>query len=217
MLKKQWLVNTFSNFRVVMIITCLVFNIILAGALCRQWIVSHSYEKDIEQKQVELDKYRNSMDEAVKAQLDSYYAQQLQKLMSEQELSFLAQKQWKYILTLNGKIVTKDILYINDTSAHIILAEVVQDKDILPSEILKKGTITGSDSNDHLQDHLSVITNIPYTTKTEETAQGRRVIYDFKDIPNGTIINLKPSVLLTDRLGVGEEGAWNSHIEIIRQ
>jgi len=112
----------------------------------------------------------------------------------------------------------QNTVYITEDSVRIILAELVIDKDILPKEILEKGTVTGSDPNDPLHGHLSVFTNIPCTTKMDENSQGRRVIYDFNNIPQGTVISLKISPLLSERLEIGvADQPWENLVEIIRK
>lgn len=192
----------------------LLTNIMTGCFLYHQMQLCGTYKNDIEQKRGELQQFKKQIREEVEAQKEMYYAQQIQKLLPDQELTYLAQNHWQYVLTLNGKQVTEDIVYLKDPAAHIVLAEVVKELDILPRSILKKGTITGGDPLDRLQDHLRMMTNAAYTIAEEETPQGRRVVYDLKEVPSGTIINLKPSILLVDRLGFGEEGM--GRIEIIR-
>lgn len=212
MLRKQWFIHTFSDARSAMVTILLLCNILWIGLFYNQWKIAERDQRDMAQNQ----KLVGQGMEEVQAQCKAYYAQQLQKLLGEEDLVFLAQNRWRYVITLNGKVVEREIIYLEEPSAHIILAEFVEDKEILPEEILKKGTITGSDPKDFLQDHLRVITNAAYSTKVETSKQGRRVIYDFKDIPKGTIINLKPSVLLKERLSIGtKEAQWGSYIEVI--
>lgn len=211
-------INAFCNVPIIIIIALLFSNIIFAGNLYSQIKVSHTYEKEIEEKDVIVEKLKNIQKEEIHEQATAYYAQRIQKLLGEEELAFLAQKQWEYTLTLNGNRLKQNAIYITEDSARIILAELVIDKDILPKEILEKGTVTGSDPNDPLQEHISIFTNIPYTTKMDENSQGRRVIYDFNNIPQGTVISLKISPLLAERLEIGvEDQQWENPVEIIRK
>jgi len=214
---KSSFIKAFCNASTAIIVVLLFSNILFAGSLYNQVKVSHEYEKEIEEKDVIVEKLKNIQKEVLQEKATAYYAQQIQKLINEEELAFLAQTQWGYTLTLNGNRIKQNTIYINDDSARIILAELVTDKDILPKEILEKGTVTGSDPNDSLHEHLSIFTNIPYTTKMDENSQGRRVIYGFNNIPRGTVISLKVSPLLAERLEGEADQQWDSLIEIIRK
>ncbi|MTI80439.1 MAG: hypothetical protein FH758_06065 [Firmicutes bacterium] len=216
--RKSDLKHVFCNIPTAIIIALLFSNAIFAGILYNQINVSNEYLNEIEEKDVKLKKSMNLREEEIKTKSIKYYAQQLQKLMSERELVFLAQKHWEYILTLNGNKLKQNTIYINEDSARIVLAEMVLDRGILPKGILEKGTVTGADRNDPLQGHLSLYTNIPYTTRIEENSQGRKVIYGLKKIPEGTVISLKMSPLLAERLGIGmEDQQLERRIEIIRK
>jgi len=216
--RKSNFIKDFCNVPTAIIVILLFSNILFAGSLYNQVKVSHEYEKEIEEKDVIVEKLKNIQKEEIQEQATAYYAQQIQKLLGEQELVFLAQKQWEYTLTLNGNRLKQNTIYITEDSVRIILAELVIDKDILPKEILEKGTVTGSDPNDPLQEHLSIFTNIPYSTKMDENSQGRRVIYDFNNIPQGTVISLKISPLLAERLEIGvADQQWENLVEIIRK
>jgi len=214
---KSSFIKVFCNVPTVIILVILFLNILFAGSLYKQIKVSQEYEKEIEEKDLIVEKLKNIRKEEIQEKATAYYAQQIQKLLSEQDLVFLAQAQWEYTLTLNGNRMKENTIYTNDDSVRIILAELAIDKDILPKEILDKGTVTGNDPNDPLQEYLSIFTNIPYTTKIDENSQGRRVIYDFSNIPQGTVISLKISPLLTERLKIGVVGKqWENLVEIIR-
>lgn len=216
--RKSNFINAFCNIPIIIIVVLLFTNIIFAGNLYNQIKVSHEYEKEIEEKDVIVEKLKNIQKEEIQEKAIAYYAQQIQKLINEEELAFLAQKQWEYTLTLNGNRLKQNTIYITEDSVRIILAELVIDKDILPKEILEKGTVTGSDPNDPLQEHLNIFTNIPYTTKMDENSRGRRVIYDFNNIPQGTVISLKISPMLAERLEIGvADQQLENLVEIIRK
>lgn len=202
----------------IIIIILLFTNSITAGILYQQFRIEKGYEIELAVKEDTIKELKTIQEEKMKENSIIYYTMQLQKLLSEQDLIFLAQEQWEYLITLNGEILNQHTIYIEADSAHIIMAELLKDKEILPEEILEKGKITGNDPNDLLQDHCDIYTTIPYTTKVDENKHSRRVVYDFKEIPHGTVISLKMSPILAARLG-REEGNWQgeSRIEIIRK
>ena len=196
----------------IFIITLICANIIFAGGLYRQIRISKAYVIDLDKKDAEIDQLTKSNDDILREKLETFYLKNIKKLLSEQELVFLAQKQWEYILSINGNSLKQNRIYIEEDSARITLAEIVYEKDILPKEVLSMGTITGNDKNDPLGDHFQVITNTLYSVKVDESDNGRRIVYEFKDIPRGTIINIKLSPMLAERLSFQEN--W---LELIRK
>jgi hypothetical protein len=194
-----------------------MLNILCLTLLYNQIIITNEYSKTIEDYKNEINRITELQEKQIEEKCIEYYEQHLTKVLDEYDLNFLAQKQWNYALSLNGKVVDKSIIYINEDYVHLILAEVMEDKEVLPQAILKKGTISGADPYDMLQDHLSISTNIEYSMRVEEEDCNRRVIYDFRKIPKGTIIYLNLSFLLSERLQIGEGPQWESKIQIIRR
>ncbi len=217
LLKKLRFDKTQGNILTVFIFALILTNLIFAGNLYNQAQFSKEYQIEIEEKANLIDELRNTQENDIKQKCTTYYTAQLQKLLSEQDLVFIAQKQWKYLFTLNGEVQDKHTIYIEEDSAHVILAEILNDNEILPENILRNGRITGNDPNDLLKEHCIVYTTIPYTVREDENDQGRRIMYDFKKIPHGTVISFKISPILAERLGTKyEEHLWESRIEIIR-
>lgn len=194
-----------------------ISNILFAVLLFNQVKLTNDYSKRIEEYAIEKDNLKKLQEEEIEKQCVAYYEQHLRKIMDEYELSFLAQKQWNYALSVNGKTLDRSIIYIQEDYVQLILAEIIQDDDILPPNILIKGTICSDDPNDMLQDHINVFTTVDYSIKTEEKDYNKRVVYEFKNIPKGTIISLKLSFLLSERLMIGNGPEWESLIEIIRK
>lgn len=214
--------NTYKNSSKVTVIKIVaiimsISNILFAVLLFNQLKISDNYSKKIEEYTREKDNLIKLQEEEIEKQCIAYYEQQLRKIMNDYELNFLAQKQWNYALSLNGKPVDRSIIYVEEDYVQLILAEIVEEDDILPPEILMKGTISGADPNDMLQDHINIFTTVDYSVKSEEKGYNKRVVYELKNIPKGTVITLKLSFLLSERLMIGNGPDWESRIEIIRK
>jgi len=216
-LAREYNIYISKNISKIVVIVLIVSNILCAALLYNQLIITNEYIKKIEEYENNMNKLTKLQEEEIEKQCVTYYEKHLTKLLDEYELTFLAQKQWNYALSLNGEIVDKSIIYIDDDYVHLILAEIVEEEDILPSQILKKGTISGDDPNDMLQDHINISTNIDYSINVDKNGYDTKVIYDFKNIPKGTLINIKLSPLLSECLQVGKGPHWENRIEIIRK
>ncbi len=147
----------------------------------------------------------------------SYYAKQMQSVLTPEELFFVAQRQWECVLSANGKSFTGPTMAIENTNnVRIMVAEVIKNPDSLPIELLKQGSIGQSDEADTLLDHIQIYTTIPYEITTEEAEGSIKYYYEFKDVPKGTVIGLEVSEVLKERLACKETLKENRLQVIVR-
>ncbi|KYH34717.1 hypothetical protein CLTEP_13140 [Clostridium tepidiprofundi DSM 19306] len=183
-------------------IVSITINIILCGTIN---INKKRYETSIKEcisKRKSLDGILNVRKKELDEMFDKYYSDKLRELMGKDDLVILAQKQWNYVLTVNGKKLRGNTIYITDNHIKIVLAEFTNKERVLPKEILMKGTLTGGDPNDSLDSHLKIISQEKYNKHQEEKEGNKRIIYEFNNIPRGTIITLKLSEILKSRLNL---------------
>lgn len=147
----------------------------------------------------------------------AYYAKQLQDLLTPEELVYVTQRQWEYVLSANGHPFTGATIALeNSHNVRIMVAEVLKDSKSLPVELLKLGSIGQSDAADALTDHVDVYTTVPYEITMEESEGSIKYYYDFKDVPKGTVIGLQVSEILKERLACKEQISENRLQVIVR-
>lgn len=135
----------------------------------------------------------------------SYYAKQIQSVLTPEELVFVAQRQWECVLSANGKSFTGATMMIENTNnVRIMVAEVIENPDSLPLELLKQGSIGQSDKADSLLEHIQIYTTIPYKITTEEAEGSIKYYYEFKNVPKGSVIGIEVSEVLKERLACKE-------------
>lgn len=203
------------DFRFPVIILLFILIIVLAGLLVEKSKALSTVEQKYETIRTDQGRDNSQKEGAIVEQYKAYYSERLQKLLSDQELQLIAQKYWKYILMLNGEPVRNNTIYTKSDTASIVLAEINTGGDILPADILNKGAVTGNDSNDSLENHIIVSAGIPFESRLDRSDTGRRLVFDFKGIPRGTIISLKLSPMLEARLETIDNNTFGEKVEII--
>ena len=111
------------------------------------------------------------------------------------------QRQWQYIINANGTEIKSSKMYVKPGNIRIMVAEVLKEESILAEEILKLGSLDKAIEHTTLEDLVEVYSTVPYKVKREETDEGIKYYYDFTDVPSETLIVLKLSPLITERLG----------------
>lgn len=192
----------------------LTINIILVCAIAKNKTEYKAALKYFSEKDENLKSSADSKESDFEKSFDTLYSQKLKKLLDNTEIISLAQKEWNYVITVNGKNVTAKTLYLDNNNVKLILAEIKSKDDILPEDLLKKGMVTGGDSNDSLDSHMKVVSLAKYIKSSEQKDGNSRIIYEFKDMPHGTIVSLKLSDMLKYRLNLGNELKDNK-IELI--
>lgn len=160
----------------------------------------------------ELDKKLHVSDAELLQLQDKYYEEKLINLLDKDKLTSIAKEKWKYSLYVNNMPLKDNQVYVNSKNIAIILEEKLVGDRNLPSKIEEWGTLTGGDKCDKFYDHLSIKTKFPYdrNIKVERDGKSTTVYYTFKDIPRGTIITIKLSEVLRERLNI-----MNNTLEII--
>lgn len=189
-------------------------NIILVCAIAKNKTEYKAALKYFSEKDENLKSSADLKESDFEKSFDTLYSQKLKKLLDNTEIISLAQKEWNYVITVNGKNVTAKTLYLDNNNVKLILAEIKSKDDILPEDLLKKGMVTGGDSNDSLDSHMKVVSLAKYIKSSEQKDRNSRIIYEFKDMPHGTIVSLKLSDMLKYRLNLGNELKDNK-IELI--
>lgn len=193
---------TMKNIFIIILLISMTFNIVLFGEILKTKKQSNAVINEYTEKQKELDTKLNANDKEQEKVFDKYYSEKLKKFMNEEDLMFLAQRQYDYLLSVNGEAFRENTLYTDNKNIKIVLAEFQSAEKILPDDILIKGNVTGGDPNDSFGSHLNVTSLAKYNQYKEEDANVKRVCYEFKDIQAGTIITLKLSEMLMNRLNL---------------
>jgi hypothetical protein len=156
-------------------------------------------------KAKELDSKIDMKDSELDKLFDSYYTDKLLSFIDEKDLLLLAQKQWNYALTVNGKIFNTGIFNSEDKNIKIILAETKSNENFLPEQILVKGNLLGGDTNDSLYSHFKVHSISKYTIYEESDGNNKRICCEFKDLPSGSLITILISDILKYRLNLNDK------------
>ena len=199
-----------KNILIVIVSISLALNVLLIGQNVKVNAQNELIIKDYAQKQEELKHKLTATDKDLEKIFDNYYLEKLQKFMDVNDLMFLSQRQWNYAFTMNGIGVGERTIYTKERNLKFVLAEFKNAEKILPLDILTKGSVTGGDPNDSLEAQVNIKSLAKYNKYEENSEQGTRICYEFKDLKPGTIITLKLSEALKYRLNLQE-----SLIEII--
>lgn len=188
------------NIIILFLLASFAINIILASALVKN---KEETKTDIKHFSEENEKLKSDIsikDSTDIKNFDVLYSKKLKELLDDAEIIALAQKQWNYVLTVNGSNVSSKTLYIDNNNVMLVLAEIKNKEDILPADLLAKGKVTGGDPNDSLDSHFKVASLAEFTKSLEQEDGDNRIIYKFKNIPHGTIISIYLSDMLKYRL-----------------
>lgn len=199
-----------KNILIVIVSISLALNVLLIGQNVKVNAQNELIIKDYAQKQEELKHKLTATDKDLEKIFDNYYLEKLQKFMDVNDLMFLSQRQWNYAFTMNGIGVGERTIYTKERNLKFVLAEFKNAEKILPLDILTKGSVTGGDPSDSLEAQVNIKSLAKYNKYEENSEQGTRICYEFKDLKPGTIITLKLSEALKYRLNLQE-----SLIEII--
>lgn len=169
-----------------------------------------SAENNFRNKTKELDEKITKADKLLNENEDKYYEEKLVKLLDKQQLDSMAKNQWSYTLTANGETFKDNYMYLYTKDIMVALTESTSTDQLLPKNILKSGTVSGFDKDDKFYDHLIISTTVPYERVIKDYDTSTVVYYVFRDVPVGTIITLRLSEALKNRLNVKD-----NNLEII--
>lgn len=182
----------------------------LQGNLEKLKEAKSSSDANNETTQQELDAYRKEI-ESLKKQLsdlqqsmpklhDEYYEKKLAQFFTEDEMKKMGYKEWKYTLSANNKQFNhEDYLYLSSSEVTIALSET-HASDLLPKKFQILGSITGGDSKDSFYNHLIIDSPVPWEEKLEQEGNRSTMKYIFEGVPRGTIITLRLTEALRERL-----------------
>jgi hypothetical protein len=136
----------------------------------------------------------------IEEELKSYkdFVDSVVNTLDEKELKSLAQTQWEYRLLIDDQRLTgkQSEIEITKTDFKLRLEEKQAAFLALPNEIHTKGKISG-----HMREHLK-ITPSNYETTAPAGTNVDSIIYTFKNVEKGSVIELVMTEELKERLGV---------------
>ena len=181
--------------------------ILMMSALLNLWLTSqvitqkYVQESKAQEKTEEIERLIEANIETITNQLNEAYNKTIKESFTQEELENAMQRQWQYIINANGTEIKSSKMYVKPGNIRIMVAEVLKEESILAEEILKLGSLDKAIEHTTLEDLVEVYSTVPYKVKREETDEGIKYYYDFTDVPSETLIVLKLSPLITERLG----------------
>lgn len=136
----------------------------------------------------------------LKQEISASYNKAIKEAFTREELAQAMQRQWQYIMSVNGDEIKSSNQYIKAGNVRIMVAEVLKGESPLSQEILQLGCLDESIGNMNLEDLIEVYSTVPYTLKREEAEEGIKYYYEFTEVPKETFIILKLSPLITEKL-----------------
>lgn len=111
----------------------------------------------------------------------------------------IAQKQWHYELRLDDKTIMSSIIETDKTDFKVILAEGHDTSPLVPIDVFNNGKVSGE-----TKDHIKFNNYIPIKDGTAGTVVWS-FVYEFKNVPHGTNIEVKISKELQARIGINSD------------
>ena len=149
------------------------------------------------------------------AEQEAYYQEKLEALLTPEEITYLAQRQWQAHLAVNGQEITSSTLSLDGPkNIRVMFGEVVLQDDLLPEPFLARGRLDQPDSGEPLTDYVEVITDHPYEIIKEESPSSVKYYYEFKEVPSGTMIIFQMNTILKEKLK-NEESLRDGRFDII--
>lgn len=118
------------------------------------------------------------------------------KYLDDKELSILAKDEWNYSIEIDDKPINFDTNFtIDKNSFKISYIEGTTGLSTMVPEIFENGKISGN-----FYEHLEFINVQPAKTDITDGTVVQAMIYQFENVPDGTIIKLQISDELKERL-----------------
>lgn len=163
-----------------------------------------AWAESIRQNHVESNQILEEKIQAVDNKLlelqEKYYEDKITKLLGLEKLMSYAKEQWQYSLTANNLPFEEDHIYLSTKNVTLVLSERQPSEKLLPLNVHKSGALASGDDSDKFYDHLIIESQVPYDTKIENGDNYTNVIYTFNNVTRGTIITLRLSEPLKERL-----------------
>lgn len=164
-------------------------------------------EKELNQKEVDINKN-------IEQGKEDYFVKRLYEILAEDDIMFLAKKQWKYELAINNAPVdlsNGNVINLNEENMVITLKESFN-RELLPENIMNYGSISLGNKKNDLQDSLIIRSSYLKDISVNEIKDGIVITYQFSPIPVGEKVVLQISELLRERLNYSVKV-----IEIVKQ
>lgn len=163
-----------------------------------------AWAEDVRKTHVESNQILEDKIQAIDNRLfelqDKYYEDKITKLLGNEKLMSYAKEQWQYSLTANNLAFEEDHIYLSTKNVTLVLSERQPTEKLLPLNVHKSGALASGDNSDKFYDHLIIESQIPYETKVETGDNYTNVSYTFSNVTRGTIITLRLSEPLKERL-----------------
>lgn len=179
----------------------LIFSVALNVGFARQLFSEKAEAQSEELDEIsEMESGFEERQEKLKQEISASYNKAIKEAFTREELAHAMQRQWQYIMSVNGDEIKSSSQYIKAGNVRIMVAEVLKEESPLSQEILQLGCLDESIENMNLEDLIEVYSIVPYVLKREESEEGIKYYYEFTDVPKETFIILKLSPLITQKL-----------------
>jgi hypothetical protein len=136
---------------------------------------------------------------------EKYYEENLNKLLSKEELSKLAKLNWKYSLMVNDINVTENTITVEDKDIFITLTELKDSSKPLPKSISAYGSLSNAENGTKFHSYFKVESSSTYELYIDTEGETTYAYYDFYGVPSGSTITLKIAQPLIERLGLSSD------------
>ncbi len=201
----------------IILLFSLIINLFLTTAYVNKDKNQKILSKTLKKIEGDYDKLNNMSQEEIEKVCDLYYENKLKRILSEEDLSFLAQMQWEYELLINEVPVTSPIEYVMGDNLKVTLIERRNGEDALPNSISEKGRITGNDENDKLENYINAEFGNAFNTEVTEEGNEKKISFNFSNIKKGDVITIRLNPVLIERMLLYERiNLKDDKIELIK-
>jgi hypothetical protein len=147
----------------------------------------------------------NEITSNIPVEKDKYYEEKLTALLSKEELSSLANENWKYSLTVNDLNISQESVSIGGKDIYILLTETKNNSKPLPKKISASGSLTSEDKATKFYDYLKLDSPFKYELYVETQGDITNVYYGIIGVNSGSTINIKLEQPLKERLQLNSD------------
>jgi hypothetical protein len=142
----------------------------------------------------------NELNASIPTLQDSYYEENLYKLLTEEEILSLAKQNWQYKLYVNDIEITGEPISIRESYVYITLTETKINSKPLPKNHAGLGSLGSLDSSKKFYDYLVQDDSFTYEVFIEPEGSTTYAYYDYTGIAKGETFTLKVNPQLMERL-----------------
>ncbi|MCM1990525.1 hypothetical protein [Oceanirhabdus seepicola] len=201
----------------IILVISLIINLFLTTAYANKDKNQKTLAKTLKKIEGDYDKLNNMSQEEIEKVCDLYYENKLKRILSEEDLGFLAQMQWEYELLINEVPVTSPIEYVKGDNLKVTLIERRNGEDALPKSISENGRITGTDENDKLEDYINAEFHNEFDKELIDEGNEKKITFNFSNIKKGDVITIRLNPVLIERMMLYERiNLKDDKIELIK-